>query len=323
MHSHDISRWGHSHDFSVDTSRAQKLMRRVIALTGLMMVVEIVAGSVFNSMALTADGWHMATHVSAFVLTALAYFYDRRHARDPRFSFGTGKISVLGGYTSAVVLAVVAAIMAGESVRRMFAPVQIHFGEAIGIACIGLAVNLVCAFLLRGEPHHHHHGHDDHHGAGHEPHGHPHHDLNLRAAFAHVLADALTSVTAIVALTAGRYLGWVRLDPIMGLVGAGVIGSWVYSLVRDTSTILLDRTPADTDLPVVVRESIESDGDSLITDLHVWQVGAGKFAAIIGVVAHEPKTPEEYREALKVHEELVHVTIEVQVCHSREVSRCA
>lgn len=318
MHSHDISRWGHSHDFSVDTSRAQKLMRRVIALTGLMMVVEIVAGSVFNSMALTADGWHMATHVSAFVLTALAYLYDRRHARDPRFSFGTGKISVLGGYTSAVVLAVVAAIMAGESVRRMFAPVPIHFGEAIGIACIGLAVNLVCAFLLRGGPHHSHHAYGDEHGAGHH-----HHDLNLRAAFVHVLADALTSVTAIVALTAGRYLGWVWLDPIMGLVGAGVIGSWVYSLVRDTGTILLDRTPADTDLPAVIRGSIESDGDSLITDLHVWQVGAGKFAAIIGVVAHEPKTPEEYREALKAHEELVHTTIEVQVCHSHETSRYA
>ncbi len=318
MHSHDISRWGHSHDFSVDTSGAQRLMRRVIALTGLMMVVEIVAGSVFNSMALTADGWHMATHLSAFVLTALAYSYDRRHARDPRFSFGTGKISVLGGYTSAVVLAVVAAIMAGESVRRMFAPVPIHFGEAIGIALIGLAVNLVCAFLLRGEPHHHH-AHEARHEAGHHHH---HHDLNMRAAFVHVLADALTSVTAIVALTAGRYLGWVWLDPIMGLVGAGVIASWVYSLVRDTSTILLDRTPADTDLPAVIRESIESDGDSLITDLHVWQVGAGKFAAIIGVVAHEPKTPEEYREALKVHEELVHVTIEVQVCHSHEASRC-
>jgi cation diffusion facilitator family transporter len=320
MHSHDLSRWQHTHDFSADTSRARKLMGRVIALTGLMMVVEIAAGAVFNSMALTADGWHMATHVSAFALTALAYFYDRRHARDPRFSFGTGKVGVLGGYTSAVVLAVVAAIMAGESVRRMFSPVPIHFGEAIGIACAGLAVNLVCAYLLRGEPHQHHHAHDAHQEAGHHHH---HHDLNLRAAFVHVLADALTSVTAILALTAGRYLGWVWLDPIMGLVGAGVIGSWVYSLVRDTSTILLDRTPVDTDLPVVIRGSIESDGDSQVTDLHVWQVGAGNFAAIIGVVAHEPRTPEEYREALKVHQELVHTTIEVQVCQPGQASRCA
>ena len=314
MHSHDLSPWTHEHRFSPDSTAAEKLMRRVIALTAAMMVIEIVAGAVFHSMALTADGWHMATHVSAFLLAALAYAYDRRHARDPRFSFGTGKISVLGGYTSAVVLAVVALIMAGESVRRFFEPVTIRFGEAIGIACAGLAVNLVCAFLLRGRPHH---GHAGHHEAGHG-HDHGQHDLNQRAAFVHVLADALTSVTAITALTAGRFLGWVWLDPMMGVVGAGVIGSWVYCLVRETGAILVDRVPADTDLPEVIRQGIEGDGDSLITDLHVWQVGAGKFAAIVSVVAHTPKSPDEYREVLKAHEELVHVTIEVQVCPVRE-----
>jgi cation diffusion facilitator family transporter len=313
MHSTDLSRWKHGHDFSTDTSAAEKRTHRVIALTAIMMVVEIVAGSVFHSMALLADGWHMGTHVTAFVIAALAYYYGRRNAANVEFSFGTGKISVLGGFTSAIILSMVALIMAAESIHRLFAPVTIHFAEAIGIACGGLAVNVISAFLLKDDPHHHHHGHDGH---SHDDHGHHHHDLNMRAAYLHVLADAFTSLTAITALVAGRYLHWVILDPVMGLIGTVVIASWAWTLIRDTSVILLDRTPAKTDLPEVIRSTVESDGDSLVADLHVWQVGSNKYAAIICIVAHDPKEPGVYRDALREHEELVHVTVEVQTCRA-------
>ena len=308
MHTTDISAWKHEHNFMEDTSSAEKRTHKVIVLTFVMMVVEITAGTIFHSMALFADGWHMSTHVAAFVLTAVAYSFGRRHAKDAQFTFGTGKIGVLGGFTSAVVLSGIALFMAVESVRRLVTPLPIHFKEAIIVAAVGLVVNLVSAWILKDDPHnHHHHGHDHSHDG-------PHHDLNLRAAYMHVLADALTSVLAITALTLGYFFGWVWLDPVMGLVGMVVIISWAYMLLRDTSSILLDRIPANTDLPVVIREGIENDGDTKITDLHIWQVGVGKFAAIIGVVAHHPKTPEEYRAALKMHEELVHVTVEVQKC---------
>jgi len=316
MHTHDISTWKHGHDFMPDTSSAEKRTHKVILLTVVMMVVEIVAGTMFHSMALLADGWHMSTHVAAFVLTALAYYFGRRHAKDVRFTFGTGKVGVLGGFTSAIVLSGIALLMAAESIHRLFTPIAIHFREAIVIAAVGLAVNVVCALILKDDPHHHHHGHEH----AHEGH---HHDLNMRAAYLHVLADALTLVTAITALTLGYFFGWTWLDPVMGLVGTVVIVSWAFTLLRDTSSILLDRIPAHTDLPVVIREGIEKDGDSVITDLHIWQVGVGKFAAIVSVVAHHPKTPEEYRQALKIHEELVHVTVEVQICQDRETVKCA
>ncbi|HWC61638.1 MAG TPA: CDF family Co(II)/Ni(II) efflux transporter DmeF [Verrucomicrobiae bacterium] len=309
MHTTDISAWKHSHDFAEDTSSAEKRTHKVIALTALMMIVEIVAGTIFHSMALLADGWHMSTHVAAFVLTALAYAISRRNAKNAQFTFGTGKVGVLGGFTSAIILSGIAVLMAIESIRRLVTPVAIHFREAIPIAVIGLTVNLISAWILKDDPHHHH-GHSHDHG-----HGTHQHDLNMRAAYLHVLADAFTSVLAITALTLGYFFSWVWLDPIMGLVGTVVIISWAYTLMRDTSSILLDRIPADTDLPVVIREGIETDGDSKITDLHIWQVGAGKFAAIIGVVAHHPRTPDEYRAALKIHQELVHVTVEVQACH--------
>ena len=306
MHTADISTWKHEHNFSGDTSSAEKRTRIVVVLTATMMTVEIIAGYFFNSMALTADGWHMGTHVAAFVLAAVAYSFGRRHAKDERFTFGTGKVGVLGGFTSAIVLSIVALLIAGQSIHRLLAPQVIHFREAIFIAAAGLAINLICAFVLKDKPHHHHHGHADH--------GHHHHDLNLKAAYLHVLADAFTSVGAIVALSAGYFFGWVWLDAVMGLVGTVVILSWAYMLLRDTGSILLDRVPASSDLPVVIREGIE-DGDAKITDLHVWQVGVNKFAAIISVVAHHPKTPAEYRQALKIHEELVHVSVEVQLCH--------
>jgi len=258
---------------------------------------------------LVADGWHMGTHVAAFVLAALAYSFGRRHAKDVQFTFGTGKVGVLGGFTSAIILSLIALLIAGESIQRFFAPQTIHFREAIFIAAAGLAVNIISAFLIKDEPHHHHHNHAE---DGH------HHDLNLKAAYMHVLADAFTSLGAIAALTAGYFGGWIWLDPAMGLVGTVVILSWAYTLLRDTSSILLDRVPASSDLPVVIRQGVENDGDSVIADLHVWQVGVNQFAAIVSIVAHHPKTPDEYRKALKIHEELVHVTVEVQTCCPQE-----
>jgi cation diffusion facilitator family transporter len=278
-----------------------------------MMLLEITAGVMSHSMALLADGWHMSTHAIAFIMAAAAYHFTRRHSADIRFSFGTGKVGVLGGFASAIVLSVIALLMAGESVHRLFSPLSIHFNEAIAIASLGLAVNLVCAFLLKGDPHHHH-GHA--HGPAHDH----HHDLNLRAAYVHVLADALTSVLAITALTSGKFFGWSWLDPVVGIVGSGVVFSWAYMLLRDTGVILLDVTPQTSDLPNEIRRAVESDGDSIVTDLHVWQVGSGKFAAIVSIVAHEPKTCETYRALFREHEELVHVTIETQQCHDRASS---
>jgi cation diffusion facilitator family transporter len=306
MHQADHSRFRHSHDFALDSSSAERRTRIVIVITAAMMVIEIAVGITSNSMALLADGWHMGTHVTAFLITAIAYYFSRRHAVNPLHSFGTAKIGVLGGFTSAVVLAVIALLMAGESVRRFFAPLSIHFNEAIGIAVIGLIVNLMCALVLT---HEHGHGHSPLHAS----HDH-HHDLNLRAAYLHVLADAFTSVTAISALVAGKFFAWTWLDPAVGILGSGVVMSWAYALIRDTSGILLDRTPASSDLPDEIRRSVESDGDSVVTDLHVWQVGVGKFAAIVSIVAHEPKDADQYRNLLREHGELVHVTIETQRC---------
>ena len=298
----DHSRFRKAHDFVPDFSRAERRTRVVIGITAAMMVVEIIAGLMSNSMALLADGWHMSTHVLAFLITAAAYYFARTQAGNARFSFGTGKIGVLGGFTSAVVLAIVAFLMAGESMHRLFTPLEIHFNEAIGIACLGLLVNLACAVLLVDR----HHEHDG--GRAHD------HDLNLRAAYMHVLTDAFTSVLAITALTGGKFFGWAWLDPVVGIVGSVVVFSWSYTLIRDTSGILLDRTPPSSDLPDEIRRAVESDGDSVVTDLHVWQVGTGKFAAMVSIVAHEPKSCDSYRALLRGYHELVHVTIETHHC---------
>ena len=307
MHHANPSRWQHSHHFAADSSTAERRTRVVAGITAGMMILEIISGVVFNSMALLADGWHMGTHLAAFLIATLAYYFSRKHSDDPHYSFGTGKMGVLGGFASAVVLAVVALLMAGESLHRVFAPLPIRFNEAIAIAALGLLVNLVCALVLRGE--HHHHLFDDDHD-----HHHNHHDLNLRAAYIHVLADALTSVTAITALLSGKILGWTWLDPVMGIAGSVLVAVWAWGLLRNTCGILLDRTPNSSDLPDEIRRAVEADDDSLVTDLHVWQVASGKFAAIVGIVAHEPRTADEYRELLREHEELSHVTIEVQRC---------
>src|SRR5437762_3988910 len=305
------SQFRHSHAFVSDFTKGERRTRIVIAITGVMMVVEITAGLLSHSMALLADGWHMSTHVTAFLITAIAYYFMRRHSSSEQYSFGTSKIGVLGGFASAVVLSVVALLMAGESVRRLFAPLTIHFNEAIGIACVALTVNVVCALLLK-EDHHHYDVEDRHHHHSHDR------DLNLRAAYLHVLADAFTTFLAIIALTSGKFFGWPWLDPVVGLVGSGVVFSWAYGLLRDTRGILLDRTPASWDLREEIRRAVENDGDSIVTDLHVWRVGTGKFAAIVSIVAHQSKSSDEYRELLREHEELVHLTIETQHCRAHE-----
>jgi cation diffusion facilitator family transporter len=311
MNRAEHSRFRHSHNFVGDFTKGERRTHIVIAITGVMMVVEITTGVLSHSMALLADGWHMSTHVTAFLITAIAYYFTRRHASNEQYSFGTGKIGVLGGFASAVVLSVVALLMAGESVHRLFVPLAIHFNEAIGIAFVALTVNVVCALLLKDA--HHDSGHE--HGGQDRHHHHSHHrDLNLRAAYLHVLADAFTTFLAIVALTSGKFFGLAWLDPVVGLVGSGVVFSWAYQLLRDTSGILVDRTPVSSDLPEEIRRAVESDGDSMVTDLHVWQVGAGKFAAIVSIVAHEPRPSDHYRALFREHDELVHVTIETQHC---------
>ncbi len=306
MHSLNKSQWQHGHNFVGDFGAAERNTRRVILLTLVMMVVEIVAGLQLHSMALFADGCHMSTHVAAFLITACAYAVTRKNADNRLYSFGCGKVGVLGAYTSAIILAGIAVFMAIESVKRLFQPLVIHYNEAIGIAAVGLIVNLVSALLLK-DSHHHGHGHE------HASHSHEH-DINLKSAYIHVLADAATSVLAIIALTAGKLWGAAWLDPVMGVVGSAVIAQWAYGLIRQTQVILLDKEPEDSDLNQEIRKAIESDGDSIITDLHIWQVGSNKFAAIISLVAHHPKSLAAYKAPLKEHEELVHVTVEIHQC---------
>ncbi len=299
-HTHEHIFLGTAHDMH------EKRTRYVVVLTAAMMVVEIAAGWITGSMALLADGFHMATHAGALGIAAWAYGFARRHARDPRFTFGTGKVGDLAGFASALVLAIIAAGIAAESVQRFWAPSSIAYGEATLIAVLGLAVNLASAWLLG-------HGHDeDGHGHAHS-HSHGHgHDNNLRSAYFHVLADALTSVLAIGALLAGRFLGWIWMDALMGVVGAVVIGRWSWALMRSTGAVLVDAA-ANPQLELEIRQAVE-DGDARITDLHVWQVGPGKFAAIVSLEAAAPLPPASYAKRIRVHEELVHVTVEAHRC---------
>lgn len=306
MHIHALDQWRHTHDFAVDSKVAEKNTTKVIILTAAMMIIEIVAGMVFGSMALLADGWHMATHVAAFGIALFAYRYARTHADSSRFTFGTGKVSVLGGFASAVALAVVALVMAVESLMRLIEPQPIHFNEAIVVACIGLLVNLVSGWLLHQQ---HEHDHDHDHAAEHTH----HHDHNLRAAYLHVLADALTSVFAIVALVAGKFFGWVWLDAVMGLVGAAVITRWAYGLMKDTSYILLDSAMEG---PMqAIHSAIEQDADNRIVDLHVWRIGPNHYSASVSIVTHEPRAPAHYKQLLRDIPHLDHVIVEVNHCH--------
>jgi len=302
MIAYDLDKWQHRHDFYEANKHGERNTKRVILLTLVTMVLEIATGIFSGSMALLADGWHMGTHAVALGITLLAYRFARRHADNPLYSFGTGKVGVLGGFTSAVVLVVIALLMTVESLERLYAPVTIRFNEAIAVAFIGLAVNLISALLLQYHPHH-----DHGHGAKKQPH---HHDHNLKAAYFHVLADALTSVLAIVALLTGKALGWVWMDPAMGIVGAVIIARWAYGLLRDTSKILLDR---DVDLHTVsqIYERIESKSDGKVTDLHIWRIGSGQLAGIISILTPDPKAPEYYKDLLNDFEELVHITVEV------------
>jgi cation diffusion facilitator family transporter len=312
MPAHDLSHWTHNHVFDTGNLAAERGTRAVMWITAVMMVVEIAAGWWYNSMALLADGWHMSSHAVAIGLSAFAYAAARRHAGDARFAFGPWKIEVLGGYTSAIFLLGVVVMMVVGSVERLVSPQPIHYVEAMIIAAIGLAVNVVCAYIL-GNAHHEHGGHEHHEHADH----HHHHDLNLKSAYVHVLADAATSVLAIIALAGGWLYGWSWLDPVMGIVGAGLVAVWAKKLLTETGKVLLDR---EMDHPVVeeVRQAVESGAgreDVDIADLHVWRVGKRSYACAISVVTHDTGlTPHRVREWISEHEEIVHTTIEIHIC---------
>ena len=303
MHIYSLNDWQHSHRFHTDDTHGERNTKRVIWLTLFMMAIEISAGYLYGSMALLADGWHMGTHAVALGITVFAYYYARRHTENPDYSFGTGKVGVLGGFASAVVLAVIALLMGAESIKRLINPQPIHFDEAIVVAALGLIVNVVSAYLLQGKHHH-----------SHEPASNKmHHDHNLRAAYLHVLADALTSLLAIIALTTGKSLGWVWMDPVMGVIGALIITRWSYGLLVDTGKVLLDRDVNQAAI-AEIKSIIESDSDNRISDIHVWRVGPHHLSAIISIVTHFPKPPEYYKNLLSAYDEISHVTVEVNMC---------
>lgn len=348
----DISQHRHDHVFlGSDHLRNERRTWAVIAITAMMMVAEIAAGTIYGSMALVADGWHMSTHAAAMLITALAYRFARRNATNPRFTFGTGKVGDLAAFASAVVLGIVALLIAWESMLRLTAPVHIDFTQATVVAVIGLVVNLVCAVLLHDGHHHHGHGHGhghghshghdhghshghghshdhshghDHHGHdhdhAHQDHAHPHHahphhdhatDHNLRAAYLHVLADALTSVLAIAALLAGSAYGWLWLDPLIGMVGALVIARWAMGLLRDAGAVLVDYADGEDDMAKAIRAEIET-GTDRIADLHVWQLGPGHQGAIVSIVSPAPQPTDHYRARLQGIAGLSHLTVEVR-----------
>ncbi len=343
---HDLSAFRHEHAFDAGNVAGERRLWIVVAVTAATMVAEIAGGWITGSLALLADGWHMGTHVAALAIAGFAYRLARRWAKDERFAFGTWKIEVLGAFSSALLLGVVALAMAAESVHRLVRPEPIDFGPALAVAIVGLVVNLASAWLLGGHHHDHGHGHDHghhhdhdhghdhgHHDHGHDhdqghghPHGHDHHDhsdshahgdMNLRSAYVHVLADALTSLLAIGALATGLWLGWAWLDPAMGLVGSAVIAWWAKGLIAESARVLLDR---EMDSPVVgaVRRAVESDGDAEIADLHVWRVGRASYACVVTVVAREPLAPGAYRARLSGIAGIAHASFEIHRCpHQR------
>ena len=304
MHTTTLKKWQHDHEFNRTNASNETKTLRVVILTAAMMGLEIAAGAYYGSMALLADGWHMGTHAAALGISLFAYAYARKHASDPRYTFGTGKIGVLGGFSSAIVLQVVALAMMFEAASRLFNPRSIRFAEAIAVAVLGLLVNLLSVRLLGTE-----HEHESSHAHN--------QDHNLRAAYMHVLADALTSVLAILALLAGRFFGWLWLDALTGILGSLVISKWAIGLLRDTGHILLDGR-SDDKLVDQIKTTLESEADTRLSDLHVWQMSSHDAAAIISLVTHDPRPVEHYRTLLQNIPELKHVTIEVHKCQDAQ-----
>jgi cation diffusion facilitator family transporter len=314
MHHLSVSKWQHSHIFGQDLTKAgERRTLIVISITALMMVIEIISGVIFGSMALLADGLHMASHTAALSITAFAYYYARKHSKDEKFSFGTGKVNSLAGFSSAILLVVFALIMTWESVNRFMNPVEIIFNQAIIVAVLGLLVNAVSYLILSGRHR------TDHSDSGHV-HGHKHSDHNLRAASLHVLADALTSIFAIVALLTAKYYGLVWMDPLMGIIGAILVARWSIGLLDDTSGILLDKQ-VSFELQQTIKNNIENYDGNKVVDLHIWAIGPNIYNAIISIVTDSPKQPDHYRKLLPNNLGIVHTTIEIQKCDDEELQR--
>lgn len=309
MHQDHIQRWQHRHVFNADKKHLEQKTLIVVVITFVMMIAEIFFGFLTNSMALLADGWHMGTHAFALGLSLFAYVVARKHAENNRFTFGTWKVEILGAYTSALFLGLVGLSMIWTSLERLLHPLAIRYAEALLVALLGLVVNLVCALVLANDPagHQHHHDHDH---AAHRP---AEKDLNLKSAYIHVVTDAFTSILAIAALVGAKYFSFAWLDPVMGFVGAGLILSWAFPLLRDAAAVLLDHDRGSP-LAQEVSAQIENDGDSQIADLHLWKVGDDKYACIVSVVNNGTRSVEEYKRRLSSIEELAHVTVELHTC---------
>jgi cation diffusion facilitator family transporter len=302
MHNQTLQQWQHDHDFSIQNKQGEQRTFYVLILTAITMVVEVIAGTYYGSMALLADGWHMGTHVAAFLIAIFAYRYARNYANSPKYTFGTGKVNTLGGFASAIALTIVALMMAIESIFRFFEPHTIAYNESILVAIIGLVVNVASMLILKD---HHHHGHGDH--------DHHHHDHNLKAAYLHVLTDAMTSLFAIVALLLGKYYGLGFMDPLMGIVGAVIITRWSLRLVKESAPILLDESIEPAYLEEV-KSVIEKDKDNKISDIHIWKIGANDYAVILSLITHEPQPSQYYRDLLQPFKKLSHITVEVHPC---------
>jgi len=314
MHNEQIELWRHQHTFNIEKKAIERRTLIVVSITFVTMIVEIVFGWLSNSMALFADGWHMGTHAFALGISLLAYIFARKYSKDHRFTFGTWKIEILGAYTSAVVLGMVGLIMVLTSLERIINPLVILYNQALIVAILGLVINLICAGILdfKTDSHEHDHNHGEHTHA----HSHPRHDdLNLKSAYLHVLADALTSILAIAALLGAKYFKWNWLDPFMGIVGAALIIRWSISLLKETTGILLELAhEKDARLMAAIKRQIESDGETKICDLHLWKVAQNQYACIVSLVTGNPSAVEEYKSRLDGILELVHVTIEMNAC---------
>ena len=313
MHNEQIELWQHQHIFNVAKKTIEKRTLIVVIITFVTMITEILFGWISNSMALLADGWHMGTHTFALGISLIAYIMARKYAKDESFTFGTWKIEILGAYTSAIVLGIVGLAMIFSSVERIMNPLNIHYNQALFVAVLGLLVNIVCAVILNGgahaPEHEHHHIRDDEHSA----HKHRHEDLNFKSAYLHVVADALTSLLAIAALLGAKYFNFNLLDPFIGILGAGLIIRWSFSLLKDTGGILLERAMDDS-IVNEIKTEIESDGDSKISDLHIWKIAQNKFACIVSLVTAKNHSIEEYKARLNKLHELAHITIEIYDC---------